>query len=466
VVKRKEISLTFYSAKILVKFTRYKFPLMDENTINNLREALQFSPDNIPLRLHLAGSLLAMENLEEAEQEYKHVLQQSSENERAKIGLSNVYYRLGNFSTAIVILEEIIALPSIDAETYLLYAKLLLKENELAKAKEYYKKTLSLNPSLTDEALDQSLRQQNAYTPEEEFVDEVERNSMMVERPKINFDDVGGMSQAKEEIGMKIIHPMQHPELYKAYGKKIGGGILLYGPPGCGKTHLARATAGQINAKFISVGISDILDMWIGQSEKNLHELFELARRTAPCVLFFDEVDALGASRSDMKHSAGRQLINQFLSEMDGIDASNEGVLVLAATNAPWHLDAAFRRPGRFDRIIFIQPPDQEGREGILKILLKDKPLRDIDYTTLAKNLKDFSGADMQAMVDVAIEEKLRESFKTGIPEPLNTKDLLQASKKVVPSTKEWFTTARNYALYSNESGLYDDILKYLNIKK
>ncbi len=440
---------------------------MDENTLKSLREALQFSPDNVPLRLHLADSLMAMGNFEEAETEFKHILKLSSTNDKAKLGLARVYYELENYSTALVILEEILPLPSTTAETYLLYAKLLFKEQEFAKSKEYYKKTLELNPTLSDEELDNALRQQNGYAgSEEEFIDEIERNSMMVERPKINFDDVGGMTQAKEEIGMKIIHPMQHPELYKAYGKKIGGGILLYGPPGCGKTHLARATAGQINANFISVGISDILDMWIGQSEKNLHELFEMARRTAPCVLFFDEVDALGASRSDMKQSAGRQLINQFLSEMDGIDASNEGVLILAATNAPWSLDAAFRRPGRFDRIIFIQPPDQEGRESILKIQLKDKPLKDIDYPGLAKNLKDFSGADIQALVDVAVEEKLRDSFKTGIPEPLTTKDLQQATKKVVPSTKEWFTTARNYALYSNESGLYDDILKYLNIKK
>lgn len=440
---------------------------MDESTINNLREALQFSPDNIPLRLHLADSLADMGDIEEAEKEYKNVLQRAPENHKAKEGLAVVYYCQENFSTAIVILEEIISAPSVSADTILLYAKLLLKEKEYARAKDYYKKALDLKPSLIDEELDNAFRQHTNYAgSEEEFIDEVERNSMMVERPKINFDDVGGMANAKEEIEMKIIHPMQHPELYKAYGKKIGGGILLYGPPGCGKTHLARATAGQINAKFISVGINDILDMWIGQSEKNLHELFELARRTAPCVLFFDEVDALGASRSDMKQSAGRQLINQFLSEMDGIDASNEGVLILAATNAPWHLDSAFRRPGRFDRIIFIQPPDQEGRESILNILLKDKPLKDIDYSGIAKNLKDFSGADMQALVDVAIEEKLRESFKTGVPEPLTTKDLLQAAKKVVPSTKEWFTTARNYALYSNESGLYDDILKYLNIKK
>ncbi len=440
---------------------------MSDDIIASLREALNFSPDNLPLRLYLAESLFKLNNLEEAEKEFKLVLNKQSDNAKAKIGLAKIYLSQGNYSTGIVVLEDLVHSDNADSESLLLFAKLLLKENSIEEAMKYYKRVLEVNPALLDEELD-SLRNPNHYfeSEDDDFVAEVERNSMPVERPKLTFEDVGGMDHVKEEIKIKIIHPMQHPELYKAYGKKIGGGILLYGPPGCGKTHLARATAGQVDAKFISVGINDILDMWIGGSEKNLHHLFEMARQNVPCVLFFDEVDALGASRSDMKQSSGRHLINQFLSELDGIESSNEGLLVLAATNAPWHLDSAFRRPGRFDRIIFVQPPDEEGRNGILKVLLKDKPLKDIDYNKIAKETKDFSGADLQALVDFTIEEKLRESFKTGIPEPIETKDLLKALKKVIPSTKEWFTTARNYALYSNESGLYDDILKYLNIKK
>jgi SpoVK/Ycf46/Vps4 family AAA+-type ATPase len=297
-------------------------------------------------------------------------------------------------------------------------------------------------------------------------LEDIENSFQDVERPKINFDDVGGMSKVKEEINIKIIQPLQYPDLYKAYGKKTGGGILLYGPPGCGKTHLARATAGQIKASFISIGIHDVLDMWIGSSEKKLHELFELARRQTPCVMFFDEIDALGASRTDLRSSDSKKLINQFLSELDGVESSNDGLLVLGATNAPWHLDTAFRRPGRFDRIIFVQPPDVESRESILRIMLKGKPIKDIDYNALAKFTGEFSGADLNALVDVAIEHKLRESFKDGIPQPLSTKDLLSAARQVKPSTKEWFNAARNYALYSNESGLYDDILEYLKLKK
>jgi SpoVK/Ycf46/Vps4 family AAA+-type ATPase len=246
----------------------------------------------------------------------------------------------------------------------------------------------------------------------------------------------------------------------------MGGGILLYGPPGCGKTYMAKATAGQVNARFINVGLNDILDMWIGSSEKNLHQIFEVARNNTPCVLFFDEIDALGASRSDMKQSSGRHLINQFLQELDGIANNNEGILILGATNAPWHLDPAFRRPGRFDRIIFVPPPDDAARELILKLKLKNKPTDSIDYSLLSKKLENFSGADIEAVIDIAIEAKLESAFEDGIPKPITTRDLLNAGKKHKASTQEWFASAKNFALFANDTGLYDDILLHLKIKK
>jgi SpoVK/Ycf46/Vps4 family AAA+-type ATPase len=167
-----------------------------------------------------------------------------------------------------------------------------------------------------------------------------------------------------------------------------------------------------------------------------------------------------------MKQSAGRHLINQFLQELDGIDNSNEGVLIIGATNTPWNLDPAFRRPGRFDRIVFVPPPDETTRESILQLKLKNKPIEAIDYSQVAKKTDHYSGADIDAIIDIAIELKLESSFADGVPKPIETKDLLNAVKKHKASTQEWFTTAKNFAMFANDSGLYDDILSYLKIKK
>lgn len=439
---------------------------MNQDQIQSLLEALALSPGNVPLRIMLADAYFNGAQFADAINHYKEVLSHESANIKSKVGLVQCYYATGEYSTAMVIAEEIAKHPQVSAEVLVIYAKLLIKENAREQAVEAYRRALAMNVDVADEELDNQLKGREVESASSDFADEIEKSILDIEKPKVKFEDVGGMDNVKEEINLKIIMPLKHPDLYKAYGKSTGGGILLYGPPGCGKTHMARATAGEVNAQFISIGINDILDMWIGNSEKNLHNIFEVARNSTPCVLFFDEVDALGASRSDMKQSAGRHLINQFLHEMDGLDDSNEGILILAATNAPWHLDSAFRRPGRFDRIIFVPPPDEPSRESIFNIQLKGKPVADVDTKQLAKGIKDFSGADIKSLIDIAIEDKLRESFKTGRIEPITTKDLQAATKKITPSTAEWFVSARNYALYANQAGLYDPILQYLNIKK
>ena len=159
------------------------------------------------------------------------------------------------------------------------------------------------------------------------------------------------------------------------------------------------------------------------------------------------------------------QIINQFLAELDGVKDNNEGVLILAATNAPWSVDSAFRRPGRFDRIIFVAPPDEESRKDILLSLLKDKPAEKIDAMDIAKLTQGYSGADLKAIIDIAIESKLEESFAKGSLQPIAQKDISKAVKQHKATTAEWFSTARNYALYANETGLYDEILQYMNIK-
>ncbi len=439
------------------------------DAITTLRKAVEVSPDNVPLRVHLADTLHGLSRYEEAQREYTTALSLDPDNNQVKVGLASTFYQLGKYMQALVITEDLISSSTTPAAAYLLHARMLLNDGQVEKAVRQYKLAIENDPSLVDESLSERLgvgahldsdivdgRIRAELDSDNDFDNEIERTTT-------KFVDVGGMEPVKEQIRMKIIYPLTNPEVYKAYGKKMGGGILMYGPPGCGKTHLARATAGEINAGFISVGINEVLDMWIGGSERNLHDVFESARRNTPCVLFFDEVDALAASRTTMK-SSGRHVINQFLAELDGVDTNNEGVLILAATNAPWHLDSAFRRPGRFDRIIFVPPPDKPARMEILRIMLQGKPTENIDYDYLAKKSENFSGADLHALIDQTLEKKIEQAMKEGKPKPITTKDLESNLKDLRPSTAEWFATAKNYALYSNEGGAYDDIRKYLKL--
>ncbi|MEM7555631.1 MAG: AAA family ATPase [Cyanobacteria bacterium P01_A01_bin.84] len=450
--------------------------MTSQDTVKALREALKISPDNVPLRQHLAQILMSLGHLEDAEQEYRQALLLEPQEIQLKLGLAQAFFQQGKHSQSSVIIEELVKRSKTPAEAYLLHARLLLNSGAVRQAVNQYCCAVEIDASVADndfaerlginkdedkaEIVDGKVR---AYADETNNLSDILDNKL--ESSGISFADVGGMNLVKEEIRLKIIYPLTQSELYKAYGKTIGGGILLYGPPGCGKTYLARATAGEINSSFIAVGINDVLDMWLGNSERNLHDIFEQARYNQPCVLFFDEVDALAANRTDLRQSSSRMVINQFLSELDGAKSSNEGVLTLAATNAPWHLDGAFRRPGRFDRIIFIPPPDAEARAAILRLLCRGKPVDVIDFDYISKKTENYSGADLKALMDLAIEHKLQEAIKVGVPKPLTTKDLVTLTSVVKPSTKEWFATARNYALYANESGLYDDILKYLKMR-
>ena len=447
--------------------------------IEALRQAVRLAPGNVDLLVHLCDTLMQKGKHEEAESEYRTALKDSPNNQRLQLGLAQCFYHQQKNSHAMSILETLQSQDRMFPAARVLYAKLLYREGKVSSAVANYKQAVDDDDGQCADVDFESLLGIGQFDQEDAVVadgriraaaadfDDQDIMPTDVEKPKVSFTDVGGMESVKEDIRLKIIYPLEHAEMYAAYGKKIGGGILLYGAPGCGKTHIARATAGEVNAAFISVGINDVLDMWIGNSERNLHDIFERARRNRPCVVFFDEVDALGASRSDMRQSAGRHLINQFLSEMDGAEASNDGLLIIGATNAPWHLDNAFRRPGRFDQVIFVPPPDEAARQEILQMHLVGKPQEDkLDLGKVATKLHNFSGADLKAIVDRTVEAKLQAAIKSGRPTPISTKDLIAAAKKANPTTQEWFATARNHAMYSNQGGVYDDILEYLKIKK
>ncbi len=313
--------------------------------IASLRQALEFSPENVALRVHLAETLLSLGRADEAEQEFKTALEQRPNDDLLKVGLAKAFAQQGKDSHALVIVESLVKQDRTPAPAYLLHCRLLLRQGDVEFAVSEYRAAISEDPGLRDEELEARLGID--ADPDEsdvvdgrirlggdDFDDDME-GSIEIDRPDIGFSDVGGMDKVKDEIRMKIIHPLENAELFAQYGKKIGGGILMYGPPGCGKTHLARATAGEIGRVSCRSASATCSTCGSATASATLHEIFEHAPQNKPCVLFFDEVDALAGQSVRHAYSRGRHhLINQFLSELDGVEASNEGVLVLAATNA------------------------------------------------------------------------------------------------------------------------------------
>lgn len=283
------------------------------------------------------------------------------------------------------------------------------------------------------------------------------------QRERITFKDVGGLSQLKKTIEMKIIKPFQSPGLFSRFSKKSGGGILLYGPPGCGKTFIAGATAGEIGANFYPVYISEILDRYFGASERNLHNIFETARANKPSVLFFDEIDTLGYSRSKSSTDLMRPLVDTLLTEMQSINNNTDKLLVIGATNMPWDVDSAFKRPGRFDKMVFVPPPDKEARKAIFQLKLNNRPIEGhIDYDYLAEHTVHYSGADIENVVEMAAENVITSIIDTGVERGITMDDLLKIIRVTKASTLEWLSIVKNYVKYGNQSGLYSDVADYI----
>lgn len=345
-----------------------------------------------------------------------------------------------------------------DVEVLKLAASVAEESGDVARAASYRRLSGALEPP--QEA------PQEAGIVKLRLIDGGDKGAVEIERPAVRMRDVAGMEHVKQRIELAFLAPLRNPEMRKLYGKSLRGGLLLYGPPGCGKTFIARAIAGELGAAFLSIGLSDVLDMYYGESERKLHEIFETARRMAPCVVFIDEIDALGRKRSFMRESAGRTLVNQLLAELDSIGSENEGLFVLAATNHPWDVDSALRRPGRLDRMLLVLPPDPPARIAILKSALAERPASGLDVTAIAAKTEGHSGADLVHVVDSAAELAMADSLATGNIRPIGMNDFTQALTEAKPSTRSWFDTARNYAQFANDGGMYDELLTYMRKQK
>ncbi len=288
-----------------------------------------------------------------------------------------------------------------------------------------------------------------------------------LQHSQVRLADVAGMADVKQQLELSLLGPIRNPELMKAYKVSARGGLLLYGPPGCGKTFIAKAVSGELEASFYHVGIADVLHRYFGDTERSIRAVFDTARRNAPCVLFFDEVDALGHRRSALSGTSGmRTAVNSLLEELDSATSSNDGVYVLGATNAPWDVDSALRRPGRFDRMIFVGLPDAEARAGIVRFHLRDRPVAGIDPASIARRTEGFSGADIAHICDSATQLAMADSMRTRQVRPVTMADVDAAAAQIRPSAGPWFEVARNVVEFANNDGTYDDLAKYMRRKK
>ncbi|MBV9452092.1 MAG: tetratricopeptide repeat protein [Streptosporangiaceae bacterium] len=406
----------------------------EPTVLDSLRKAVESMPDDVPLRLHLARLLLQGGQRDEAIRHLGAILQRDPGN-----------------SDALALLRDPApaANPEISSERAVVSPP--APQYDWSQAEDELRDVLPAMFVGESETGSAAIEEADAYD---------------AEHAGLTLADVAGMTEVKQRLEAAFLAPMRNPELRRLYGKSLRGGLLLYGPPGCGKTFIARAVAGELGAKFIAVSFADIIDMFVGQSERNIHELFEIARRNAPCVLFLDEVDAIGQKRSQLRHTPMRSAVNQLLLELDDVAGHNEGVFLLAATNHPWDVDSALRRPGRFDRTLLVLPPDLDARAGVFRYHLRERPVAGIDLKKLASLTDGYSGADIAHICETAAERALMDSVRLGEPRMIGNPDLEAAIAEVKPSLGAWFDTARNVALFANEGGAYDDLAAYLRKRK
>lgn len=289
-------------------------------------------------------------------------------------------------------------------------------------------------------------------------------NQAIILPPDRSFSDVAGLESVKDDIKMKIIAPFRNPDIFRYYGKKAGGGILMYGPPGCGKTLLAEAAAGEAGLLFFHVKASDLKSKYVGETEKNIAELFAQAREQSPCIIFFDEIEALGQDRNETNH-IGRGFVSQLLTEMDGVGTKDSKVLLLAATNMPWMVDSALLRNGRFGTSIFVPPPDKVGRLGILRMFLKDKPMESLDLSIIADATDGFSGADMHAVCNEVLDILIKEFFKNGKKRKIEYRDFAEVLAKRKSSVIPWFRKAVEHIHRHQLQDYYGDVMEYVGGK-
>lgn len=330
------------------------------------------------------------------------------------------------------------------------------KEFKLDLAKFFLSKAMELKETIE--------RQEKVERVDKPATGDVKK-MVIVEKPDVTFDQIGGLNDVKETLKMEVIYPFQKrgSELYEIFGRKPGAGVLLYGPPGCGKTLLAKAVARESDATFIAPKISDIMNMYVGESEKRINEIFEYARTCERSVIFLDEMDSIFPRQGP---SYAQRIKNELLQQMDGMYSKKKNLLLLGGTNKSWRLDTALIRPGRLGKMIFIPPPDLEARKTIFKIHLKNVSSKgmlaeDIDFEQLSLKTNGFSGADIEQVCKEAVDVPLYEALKGANPRKVTMNDFIMILEKKQPSIITWFKEAIESTIMSGDQEIFADLIKY-----
>ncbi|MHA7986014.1 AAA family ATPase [Rathayibacter sp. CAU 1779] len=427
---------------------------MDPAVIEALQRAVAAAPNETVLRIHLAECLLAASRYAEALAQVSTVLEAEPGNADARA----IAIRTANSVTESLRTGDRRALADTEQAMSAPTEALVPQASELPEPG--HEEQMPVGPPVYDWSAAET---ELAGLVPPMFVDPSDATARTEgSRDRVTMADVAGMADVKKRVEAAFLAPLRNPKLRSLYAKSLRGGLLLYGPPGCGKTFIGRAIAGELGAQFLSVSPTDILDGMLGASERNMHLVFEYARSHSPCVVFFDEVDALGRRRSSSHNDGIRGTIDQLLTELDGVGSDNDGVFVLAATNQPWDVDPALRRPGRFDRTMLVLPPDRVAREALFRAALETRPIELVDVPKLAAATGGLSGADIGYVCDIATEQALLESVETGSVRMVSMAHLEAAIAEVQSSVGPWLDTARTMVTFGSDDGTYAELRAYL----
>lgn len=298
---------------------------------------------------------------------------------------------------------------------------------------------------------------------EEKISEEGDIYSLKFFKSSITFKDVIGLKKAKRYLQENIINALKYPKVYQKHGKRLSSAIILYGPPGTGKTMLAKAIAGETKANMLIVNIHQVLNKYVGTSEKNMEAIFRQAREHTPCIIFFDEFDALGTKRGASSDQIGegstiRTVVNSLLTELDGVEHNRDNIYIIAATNRPWDIDSALKRSGRFNNLLYITYPNLRDRIELLKLLLSNSKTGKINYWKLALRLAGYSPADIAHICDQAKLLPINRSITHSTDDVLTTADMMQTitTEKLDDSGKSWYIDTKKELIGTYETEIVD----------